>query len=166
LADSFPESLRSEWAHLLKIEDDLVRRAELENYLDKGHGERHLRSPKIAALVENALKIFHATRYELRAWVIMSNHVHVLFKMETVPMAEIVESWKKHTSNKANRVLKRRGAFWAPGYFDTYVRNIKHEQTIVRYIENNPVKAKLVPEPKDWPWNSAKHRDAYGRLCL
>jgi putative transposase len=166
LANSFPEALRSEWAHLLKIEDDVVRRTQLENYLDRGQGEQHLKNPKIAALVETALKIFHTTRYELRAWVIMSNHVHVLFKADTVSMAEIVESWKKHTSNKANRILKRRGAFWAPGYFDTYARNSKHEQTIIRYIENNPVKAKLVRDPKSWPWGSARHRDAYGRLCL
>jgi len=166
LIDSFPESLRSEWAHLLKIEDELQRRTELENYLDMGHGKRYLHTLQIAEIVETALKIFHGTRYELRAWVIMSNHVHVLFKVDTVPMAKIVESWKKHTANKINRALKRRGAFWAAGYFDTYVRNIKHEQTIVRYIENNPVKAKLVTDPKDWVWSSAKCRDAYGRLCL
>lgn len=166
LADSFPESLRSEWAHLLEIEDDLARRTELENYLDRGYGESHLSNPQIAALVETALKIFHGTRYELHAWVIMSNHVHALFKVEAVPMVEIIESWKKHTSNKANRISNRRGAFWAAGYFDTYARNSQHEQAIVRYIENNPVKAKLVSDPKDWPWSSARHRDAYRRLCL
>jgi hypothetical protein len=38
-ADSFPESLRSEWKHLWKIEDDLQRRAEWEAYLDRGRGE-------------------------------------------------------------------------------------------------------------------------------
>lgn len=138
----------------------------LENYLDKGHGERHLRAPEIANIVEAALRIFHGARYDLRAWAIMSNHVHVLFKVDLVPMAEIIESWKKHTANKANRTLKRQGAFWAAGYFDTYARNLKHEQTIVRYIENNPVKARLVTNPKDWAWSSARFRDKYGRLCL
>jgi REP element-mobilizing transposase RayT len=166
LADSFPKSLRSEWAHLWEIEDNLKRRTELENYLDKGHGERHLSNPTVAELVESAFKMFHGNRYELRAWVIMSNHVHVLFKVDRVPMVEIIESWKKHTANKANRVLKRQGAFWAAGYFDTYARSLKHEQTIVRYIENNPVKAKLVVDLEDWTWSSARCRDAYGRLCL
>src|SRR5947209_14163084 len=50
LADSFPESLRSEWEHLWKIEDDQQRRAELEMYLDRGRGECHLRRPEIAQL--------------------------------------------------------------------------------------------------------------------
>jgi len=51
LFDSFPESLRSEWEHLWKIEDEFERRRELEAYLDKGHGECYLRRPDIADLV-------------------------------------------------------------------------------------------------------------------
>ena len=59
LADSFPESLRAEWEHLWKIEDDQQRRAELEAYLDRGRGESHLRKPEIAGLVEDAVRFFH-----------------------------------------------------------------------------------------------------------
>jgi hypothetical protein len=111
LADSFPESLRPEWEHLWRIEDDRQRRTELEAYLDKGRGECHLRKPEIAVLVENAIRLFHGIRYELRSWVLLSNHVHALFKVDAVPMSEIVETWKKHTAAKANRLLERRGAF-------------------------------------------------------
>ena len=35
-----------------------------------------------------------------------------------------------------------------------------------RYIEQNPVKAGLVRQAKDWPWSSARFRDEYGRLIL
>ena len=165
LADSFPEALRSEWEHLWKIEDERERRLQLENYLDKGKGECHLCRPEIAQLVETALRFFDGTRYELRAWTIMSNHVHALFKVGAVPMSKILESWKKHTAIKANPLLKRSGAFWAADYFDTYMRDAKHEQKTFRYIENNPTKAKLVLDPKAWPWSSARFRDANGRLC-
>jgi putative transposase len=166
LADSLPEAIRSEWEHLWKIEDDGERRTELEGYLDQGRGECHLRHSEIAKLVVDALRLFHGPRYELRAWVVMSNHVHVLFKVDGVPMSSIVESWKKHTANWANRMLKRRGSFWAPGYFDTYMRDTEHERRTVLYIESNPTRAKLVLDPKEWPWSSAGFRDAYGRLCL
>jgi REP element-mobilizing transposase RayT len=96
----------------------------------------------------------------------MSNHVHTLFKVDAVPMSQIVETWKKHTANKINRLLKRRGAFWAAGYFDTFMRDAEHEQRTVRYIENNPTKAKLLLDPKEWPWSSARFRDGYARLRL
>jgi REP element-mobilizing transposase RayT len=166
LLDSFPESLRSEWEHLWKIEDDRRRRTELERYLDRGRGTCYLSRPEVAAIVERAIRLFHGAWYDLRAWVLMSNHVHALFHVEATPMARILESWKKHTATKANRLLSREGAFWAVDYFDTYMRDAEHERKTIRYIEYNPAKARLVLNPKDWPWSSARFRDAYGRLCL
>ncbi len=166
LADSFPRSFRSEWEHFLKIEDDREQRKQLEAYLDKGRGDCHLRSPKIAKLIENGIRLFHDKRYEVRAWVLMPNHVHVLFKVETVPMSEIVGAWKKHTGRLAHKLLGKQGAFWAEGYFDTFMRDAEHEHRTVRYIENNPTKAKLVLDPKEWPWSSARFRDEFGNLKL
>ena len=166
LADSFPEALRSEWEELLRIEDDYQRRAELEAYLDKGCGECHLRRPEIAKLVEEAVQFFHGRRYELRAWVIMPNHVHVLFSVSAKSMAQILESWKKHAAFKANRLLQRRGEFWQADYWDTFMRSAAHELETRCYIENNPVKAGLVLDPKAWPWSSARFRDEFGSLKL
>jgi putative transposase len=166
LADSFPESIRSEWEHLWKIEEAQQRRVELETYLDKGRGECHLRQPEIASLVEDAVRFFHGERYDLRAWAVMPNHVHVLFKVNITPMAEILESWKKYTAQKANRLLKRRGEFWQADYWDTYVRDGGHELDARKYIEGNPTKAGLVLDPKAWPWSSVRFRDAYGVLKL
>lgn len=166
LADSFPESLRSEWEHLWRIEDDHERRTELEGYLDRCRGQCHLRRVDVAQIVETALRFFHDERYELRAWCVMPNHVHVLFKSRSVPMAEILESWKKHTSQKINRLLNRRGKLWEEDYWDTYMRNTEQERKTVRYIESNPVKAMLVRETKEWTRCSARLRDEFGRLLL
>jgi REP element-mobilizing transposase RayT len=166
LADSFPEALRSEWAHLWKIEDDRERRTQLEAYLDKGRGSAYLRRPNLARLVEDAVRFFHGQRYDLRAWVVMPNHVHAVFKVDSTPMSEIVGGWKKYTAKEANKVLGRRGAFWEADYWDTYMRSTAHELRTIRYTENNPAKAGLVLDPKQWSWSSARFRDAYGRLCL
>ncbi|HEV2691715.1 MAG TPA: hypothetical protein VG347_02355 [Verrucomicrobiae bacterium] len=87
-------------------------------------------------------------------------------KWDASPMAEILESWKKHTSFKANQRLHRRGEFWQADYWDTFMRDGAHEAETRSYIENNPVKAGLVNEAKDWPWSSARFRDEYGRLML
>ncbi len=166
LADSFPEGLRSEWEHLLKIEDNQQRRAELETYLDRGRGECHLRQLEIALLVEAAVRFFHGERYDLRAWVVMPNHVHALFKVDATPMAEILESWKKHTAQMANRLLGRRGEFWQADYWDTFMRDSGHELETRTYIESNPAKAGLVLDPKAWPWSSARFRDNFGVLKI
>ena len=78
LADSMPESRRGEWEHLLKIADDREKRTKLEEYLDRGVGECHLGDPRIAKIAEAAMLHFHNERYELLAWCVMPNHVHVL----------------------------------------------------------------------------------------
>ena len=166
LADSFPQSRRSEWEVLFKIEDDRERAKELEAYLDRGHGECHLRRADAARVVEGALLFFHGQNYEVRAWVVMPNHVHVLFQVGEVSMENIVESWKSWTSNEVNKLLGRRGRLWQPGYWDTYMRDGEHEAKTVRYVENNPTKAKLVLDPKEWPWSSARYRDRYARLVV
>ena len=166
LADAFPEELRSEWETLLTIEDDRKRRIELEAYWDKGRGECHLRRPDIAKGVEDSLRFRHDVQYDLRAWVVMPNHLHLLFQVRDVPMCRLVDAWKGYTAKEANKILRRKGKFWQDGYWDTYMRDCEHEGRTRRYIENNPTKARLVGSPKDWPWSSARFRDEYQRLCL
>jgi REP element-mobilizing transposase RayT len=166
LADAFPSELRSEWEELLKIEDDRKRRIELETYLDHGRGECHLRRADIAAVVEDSLLFRHNVFYDLRAWVIMPNHVHLLVLVQEVPLWKLVDAWKGYTAKKANSILRRKGQFWQEGYWDTYMRDARHELKTRRYIENNPTKAGLVALRKDWPSSSARFRDAYERLCV
>jgi len=166
LADLFPGTLRSEWEALLKIEDDRDRRRQLETWLDRGLGGCHLRQLEIARLVEKTLLFHHDNDYELNAWVLMPNHLHVLFTVRGVPMSRTVENWKKFTAHEANKLLQRHGKFWADDYWDIYMRDDVHELKTRRYIENNPVKASLVREPQEWPWSSARFRDKNGRLCL
>ena len=94
----------------------------------------------------------------------MPNHVHALFKVNDVPMSQIIKSWKKSSATKANRLLKRRGAFWQADYWDTYMRDAEHEKRARKYVETNPAKAKLVLDPKTWPWSSARFRDEFENL--
>ena len=166
LADSFPAALRSEWEGLLQIEDDLERRRQFETYLDRGRGAGHLRRPAIAKLVEQALRFHHPQWYELRAWVIMPNHLHCLVKTGAMPLAKIVKELKRYTAREVNKIFQRTGAFWCKDYFDVYMRDAEHELRTSHYIENNPVKAGLVREPADWLWSSARARDEYGVLHL
>jgi REP element-mobilizing transposase RayT len=166
LADSFPAALRSEWEAVLKVEDDHERRLQIENYLDRGRGDCHLRRPDIGTLVENSLRFRHSQWYGLLAWVVMPNHLHFLVEVGKTPLSKIVKELKRYTSREANKILRRTGAFWCEDYFDTYMRDAQHQLKTQRYIENNPVKALLTREPKEWPRSSARFRDKNGILCL
>ncbi len=130
--------------------------AAIEAELDRGSGPNWLADSDCATIVATALREFDGERYDLLAWCVMPNHVHVLIRQrEGWPLGRIVQSWKSYTARQINHRLARRGAFWAADYFDRYVRN--EEQLIggIRYIEANPVKAGLCARPEDWPFSSA-----------
>ena len=55
-------------------------------------------------------------------------------------------------------------SFWQREYWDTFMRDEAQEQIAIRYIENNPTKAKLLLNPNEWPGSSARFRDECGIL--
>jgi REP element-mobilizing transposase RayT len=158
LADSLPAERRGEWEAFMALEDDLEKQRELEGYLDLGHGACHLRETRIAELVQGNLWHHDGVKYRLLAWVVMPNHVHALIEIWQVPMGKILQSWKGYTAKEANRILGREGAFWEDDYFDRYIRDEEHLRRVVRYIENNPVKAHLARSAAEWPWSSVRFR--------
>jgi hypothetical protein len=44
------------------------------------------------------------------------------------------------------------------------MRDEEQLRKALRYVESNPVKAKLVAEARKWPWGSARFRDEMGAL--
>lgn len=164
LFDSLPREVLLRWkaelAHLTEEVYDRERRKRIDAYLDQGHGSGCLKDNCLAAIVQNALLYFDGQRYTLRAWVVMPNHVHVLFTPQAGwDMSQIAHSWKSFTANECNRVLKRQGEFWQQESFDRYIRDEKHYRNVVHYIENNPVMAGLCNKPEDWLWSSARLRE-------
>ena len=186
LADSLPASRRGEWEHLLAIEDIREKRKKLEEYLDRGAGECWLRNPRIAKLSEETLRFFHNERYELLAWCVMPNHVHVLVHVGQTPLGKMVQSWKRYVATQAGAFVSERRSPTRPGamrspnnapgrrpalqwqreYWDTFMREEDQERKAVRYIESNPVKTNLCRTATDWPFSSARFRDEFGRLVL
>ena len=166
LVDSMPASRRGDWEHLLAIEVARERRQQLESYLDRGVGECWLRDARVADCVEVAMRFYHNERYELLAWCVMPNHVHVLVQVWDWPLAKMLQNWKSISTVKANRILGRNGPFWQREYWDTYMRDEEQEKTAIRYVENNTVKAKLCHTAEEWQFSSARFRDEYRRLKL
>jgi len=140
-------------------DDDAEQYRRTERYLDAGHGACWLRRPEIATLVQDALLHFDGARYRLLAWVVMPNHVHALVgTAPNFPLPGVVQSWKGFTARAANTLLGRKREFWHRDYYDRYIRDDTHLAAVVRYIDENPVKAQLVRTAQDWPYSSASHR--------
>lgn len=93
--------------------------------------------------------------YDLFAWVILSNHVHLLIQPRC-EIAEVTRAIKSYSAREANLILNRSGKpFWQVESYDHWVRDAREFEGIRRYIEWNPVNAGLVNRPEDWVWSSA-----------
>jgi acetyl-CoA synthetase len=159
LADSLPRQLLDQLKQEIennKLPDPSGEYGKkIEEYLDSGRGECILARPEIASIVQETLLHDDGDKYDLFAWAIMPNHVHVALRPKPDhSLSGIMKTIKGVTSHKINKVLGRSGPLWQPDYFDRYIRDEKHFHKTVQYIEINPVKAGLCSKPEDWPFSS------------
>ncbi len=120
-------------------------------------GPTWLRQDAIAQIVADALYFAsdNLRQFNLHAYVVMPNHVHMLVTPQAPP-PEFMRAVKTFTSRQANQLLGSRGEqFWQHESYDHWVRDDEQFQRIVRYIEDNPVRAGLVVTPEDYRWSSA-----------
>ena len=133
----------------------------MDRYLDTTRaGPMFLKNESVAGLVVEAIHrgARELAHYELDAYVVMSNHVHLLVTPRTDP-SRFLKSLKGFAARQANRVLGRTGEpFWQAESYDHWVRNAEEHARIQRYIEQNPVKAGFVQRAEDYRWSSAYQR--------
>jgi REP element-mobilizing transposase RayT len=132
----------------------------MDRYLDTARrGPAHMRDGRIADMVVRAIECGRELRhYELHAYVVMPNHVHILIT-PLISVVQLIASLKGVSARDANRLLRRVGCpFWQPEYYDHWVRDEKQANRIAGYIEANPVKAGLVIRAEDYEWSSAARR--------
>jgi putative transposase len=128
-----------------------------DNFIGKYNASHEwLKNKDCAQTVFKSIQYWNKKRYELYSFCIMSNHVHLLIKplFETsdycFPLSKILYSIKRHTAGKCNIILNRKGQFWHHESYDHQIRNVDDFYYQLHYILQNPVKAKLVKDWKDW----------------
>lgn len=118
---------------------------------------------------------------QIHAFVIMSNHIHVIWTAKNNNLSDIIRDFKTHTSNTFIKVMEdvlesRRG--WLLHMFKYYARgtnankvfkiwtNDNHPEEIftqdffyqkLKYIHENPVRAGLVKKETDYIYSSASN---------
>lgn len=145
--------------------------ARFDGWIDQSPTARHLEQPTLAAIVQNALFHFAGERYWLLAYCVMPSHYHWVFKpnpdwadvacredRSRTPRERIMHSIQSFTANRCNEVLNRSGVFWQDETYDHRVRDEAELLRVITYVEQNPVKAKLVERPDQWQWSSGYDR--------
>ena len=145
----------------------LARKTYIKNIDDllsgNSAGPHDMKDERIAKIVSDSLHFWDNNSIELYCYCIMSNHVHVVLRLldETEAdnekrLNEVMHSIKRFSAREANKILGRQGEFWMSESYDYLIRSDDELGRIMEYVLDNPVKAGLCIERKDWKWSYVK----------
>ncbi|MBQ2621444.1 MAG: transposase [Thermoguttaceae bacterium] len=152
------------------IKDYALRRY-TEACLNRGYGSGLLKYPEIAKIVLSRWFTDNGKAYDLYEWVIMPNHVHLLFRpYPGFSLCDIIQSWKMQSGKliRQTEIYRQiiqdypndlKDSIWNSDYFDREIRSNAHFHNMKKYIYNNPIgliwNGQRIERPEDWPFSSA-----------
>ncbi len=106
-----------------------------------------------------------AGRIELHAFCLMTTHFHLLVRSPIGMMSEAMRRAQNTYSRRFNRLRRRDGALIRGRFLSRPVDTDEYLCTLVRYIDNNPVRAGLAAVPEEYELGSARHYFAAAGPC-
>ncbi|MEY5047871.1 MAG: hypothetical protein RLZZ175_1230 [Bacteroidota bacterium] len=110
---------------------------------------------------------------KIYAWVVMSNHIHLIVKSEKEPLSDIIRDFKKFTSTQIYKAIETNPKesrkrwllwlfktdkgikVWEEGYHGEEIITQEFYKTKVNYIHQNPVRARIVEKEEEYFYSSA-----------
>jgi putative transposase len=90
----------------------------------------------------------------------MNNHVHILFvPQHESSLAKTMQKLSLRYTQHVNKKYKRTGRLWECRFHSAVVDKDAYLWSVSRYIERNPVRAKIVQSPCQYKWSSAGIND-------
>ncbi len=94
-------------------------------------------------------------RVAVHAYVLMTNHVHLLMTpSDAQGISRVMQSLGRRYVQYVNRVYRRCGTLWESRHKASVVDAERYLLACYRYIELNPVRANMVRHPREYPWSS------------
>ena len=97
-------------------------------------------------------------KYDVKIWAycLMNNHVHLIaVPVSPNSLSKAIGEAHKNYTRRINFNNGWRGYLWE-GRFKSFVLDERYVFAAVRYVERNPVRAKIVKKAEDYPWSSAQ----------
>ena len=89
----------------------------------------------------------------LHDYCLMSNHFHLLIETSLENISLLMKHINSNYAIYANKKQNRSGHFWQGRFYSRYITNDEYYYTLIRYIEQNPINAKIVKKVGEYPWS-------------
>jgi putative transposase len=95
------------------------------------------------------------TGCQIHAWVLMTNHVHLMLSSSTASgTGALMKALGQRYVQYVNRTYRRSGTLWEGRFRSCLAQEESYVLACQRYIELNPVRAQMVAHPAEYPWSS------------
>ncbi len=96
--------------------------------------------------------------FELYGYCLMGNHIHLLARPRSCSISRIAQSLLVSHTQRYHRFHRTCGHVWQGRFKSPVIQDDDHLLTVLRYIEANPLRARIVERAGDYPWSSfARH---------
>lgn len=111
--------------------------------------------PLAKLLVETLLQYRDEGQFLLHEFVVMPNHVHLILTPLGIALERAMQYIKGGYSHRVKVEMNSKVNLWQRGFTDHRIRDAEDYESHRAYIHLNPVKARLVEAPEQYPWSSA-----------
>jgi putative transposase len=104
-------------------------------------------------------------KFKLYAFVLMLNHLHLLIETTKYgSISAIMQPLNQRYAFWHNRKYEKNGHLWESRFYSNIIEKDSYLLECIRYIELNPVRSKIVSDPKSYKWSSYQSH-AYNQAC-
>jgi putative transposase len=121
--------------------------------------ERWILPERARSVVLDSCLRDNGTRFDMKVAVILPDHAHLIFTplvdtqaMEVYSLATIMNAIKGASAHRINEILGRKGKVWQTESFDHVLRASENLDAKTQYVLENPVRAGLVQEWREYLW--------------
>ena len=111
-----------------------------------------------AAFLDALRDLKRARPFELYGYCLMPNHVHLLLRTRDVPISRLMQSLLVSHTQRYHRVQGSSGHVWQGRFKSPVIQDDDHLLTVLRYVEANPLRARMVERADAYPWSSFAER--------
>jgi putative transposase len=118
-------------------------------------------------IVEQILSCRDRGFYKLHAFVVIPDHMHVLLTpSETTTVEKAMQMIKGGSAHRMGVERPNKFPIRHAGFHDRWMRDAEEYRDSMKYIEQNPVEAKLVERPEDYVFSSASGKYVLNLSCF
>lgn len=109
-------------------------------------------------------KVYEKIPFELASYCLMNNHYHLQLRSTKEPIWKVMSLVNKRYANYYNTKYRLTGHVFEKRYFSKVISSQEGMIEVSCYIHLNPIEAKMVEKPEEYPWSSYSYYKSI-RLC-